>query len=79
MMGAFYSHPGLSDSARRALEELVASGSSEAIGVAEILNTIAENGDEMESDEFLVRSAYEIVRAALKFKRLMASNGKAVR
>jgi hypothetical protein len=43
------------------------SGQSEMLGVADILETIAANGDESETDEFLVACAGEIIGAAAYF------------
>ena len=48
----------------RLLKEMEDSGQSETSGVADILSTIAENGGEMETKEFLVGCAQEIVAAA---------------
>lgn len=57
----------LSPNAEEILRELANSGSSESSGVAEILNTIAEDGDESATDEYLIVCAEEIINAAQAF------------
>lgn len=66
-MGWFDPAEGLSDKAREVLERLANSGSSEAAGVADCLNTIASNGDAQEEDYYLLGCAEEIVEAANAF------------
>lgn len=58
---------GLSDTAARLLKEMFESGDSQLYGVAEILNMIAENGDDMETDGHLLCCAEEIRNAANMF------------
>lgn len=58
---------GLSEKAEATLKEMAESGSSETSGVADILNTIAENGDGMQEDFFLLNCAEEIIEAAKRF------------
>lgn len=55
---------GLSLRARQVLSHLMTTGQSEDHGVAEMLNTIAENGDDMASDAMLRTSAQNIIHAA---------------
>lgn len=50
----------LSAKMQEILEELDSSGSSEAIAVADCLNTIAENGDDQATDEHMLCCAEEI-------------------
>jgi hypothetical protein len=66
-MSWFVPAEGLSDKARQALEDLANSGQSEAAGVADCLNTIAENGDGQEEDNHLLNCADEIIAAARAF------------
>lgn len=66
-MGWFTPADGLSDKAQAALQRLADCGSSEAAGVADTLNTIAENGDGQETDEHLVGCAEEIRDYAVSF------------
>ena len=57
----------LSKKAETLLNEMIASGQSETMGVADILQTIASNGEEMEKDENLIGNAAEIRDAATYF------------
>jgi hypothetical protein len=66
-MGWFNPAEDLSDKAREALQGLADSCSSEAAGVADTLNTIAENGEEQATDEHLVGCAEEIRDYAVSF------------
>lgn len=59
-MGWFNPAPGLSEAAKTVFEELVSACSSEASGVVECLNTIAENGGEQATDAFLRGCAEEM-------------------
>ena len=59
-MSWFIPSDNLSNKARKVLNQLAESGSSEAAGVADILNTIAENDKESAKDAFLVTCAEEI-------------------
>ncbi len=61
----------LSDKTREALKIMAESGSSEAAGVADILNTIAENGGEQTSDEYLIACAEEVKDAVQAFINAM--------
>lgn len=55
-----------------ALRGMEKSGQSEMAGVADILKTIAENGDELETIDHLVDCAFEIVAAAGYFVSAVA-------
>jgi len=57
-MGWYHPAPGLSDKAKAVFKELVSSCSSEAAGVVECLNTIAENGEDQATDAFLADCAF---------------------
>ena len=57
-MGWYHPAPDLSDKAKAVFAELVSSCSSEAAGVVECLNTIAENGGEQATDAFLADCAF---------------------
>lgn len=59
-MGWYTPAPGLSASVQEAFDDLYNSSSSEAHGVLETLNTIAENGQGMGDDDFLVGCAEEM-------------------
>ena len=62
---------GLSDKARKMIEAMLNSGSTEQAAVAECLDNIAYNGDGQETDEFLSGCAQEIsAEAAYAFKHL---------
>lgn len=50
-----------------ALRVLEASGDSQQVGLADILRTIAENGDEQAEPEYLVGCAIEVMKAAAWF------------
>lgn len=52
---------GLSHRTRPVLSYLMTTGQSEDHGIAEMLNTIAENGDDMASDAMLRTSAQNII------------------
>jgi len=54
-------------SSREVLRDLASCGSSEALAVADCLQTIAENGDEQAETSYLVGCAEEIVCYALHF------------
>lgn len=66
-MSNFTAAEGLSEKAARILEEMAESGDSQRSGVADILNTIAENGEGQEEDGFLATCAEEIRAAAQDF------------
>jgi len=66
-MGWFAPAVGLSKKAEEVLREMADSGASEGAGVAEILNTIAENGDGQEADGHLLSCAREIKEWAERF------------
>lgn len=68
-MRAFQTAPGVSPDVAAALDSMAISGSSETIAVAECLNTIAENGDEQATDDFLLGCAEELIEAARGFIR----------
>lgn len=57
----------VSEDIRLVLQDMANSGSSETIGVADILATIASNGDGQEDKEFLITCAQEIKEAADNF------------
>jgi hypothetical protein len=57
----------LSEKAREVFKEMESSCSSEALCIVDCLNTIAENGIESASDEFLVVCSKEIRRWADHF------------
>lgn len=57
----------ISDKAVEILTEFERSGQTETIEVAEILKSIASNGDGQETDEFLLACAEEIRNAADAF------------
>ncbi len=52
------------------------SGSSETRGVADILTTIAENGDDQETDAHLIVCANEIRNAAAFFIKGLKKGGE---
>lgn len=52
--------PDLSTNAQQVLTTLLESGDSQAVGVADCLNTIAENGPDSASDHSLTACAKEI-------------------
>ncbi|MCL4296221.1 MAG: hypothetical protein KJ077_10855 [Anaerolineae bacterium] len=58
---------GVSSLVAAILNEMEDSGSSETMGVADILRTIASNGEGQEADDFLVGCAQEIIEAAQYF------------
>lgn len=66
-MSWFTPAEGLSQKALESLKGLADSGSSEYSGVADTLNTIAENSDEQASDEHLIGCAEQIIEAARGF------------
>jgi hypothetical protein len=66
-MSWFTEAKGLSSKARNSLKSLAESGQSEYAGVADILNTIAQNGREYARDEFLAGCANQIIEAAQGF------------
>ena len=55
---------GLSEKARTMIEQMLNSGDSQQVAVAEALDTIACNGDGQETDEFLAGCAQEIAAEA---------------
>jgi len=59
-MSSIVTYDLLSEKAREALKEMESSCASEALCIVDCLNTIAENGSESASDEFLVARAKEI-------------------
>jgi len=59
-MSWFVPAPAISDAARKLFQRMVDAGSSEGSGVVETLNTIAENGEEQSTDEFLAGCAEEM-------------------
>ena len=67
MSANFQPAAGLSEKAEKILTEFANSGSCESSGVADILNVIAENGDEMSEDATLINAAYEIIGSAHAF------------
>jgi len=58
---------GMSVRARELIDDMIESGSSEAIAVGECLEMIASNGDGQETDEHLIVCARQIVLAAQNF------------
>ena len=66
-MSWFSPAAGLSDEAKTALRSMAESSSSEAAGVADILNTIAENCGGSETNEFLAACAQEVIDWAAHF------------
>lgn len=68
-MGWFSPASGLSNKAEQSLRHLAESGQSEAAGVADILNTIAENSEEQALNEHLVDCSGQIIEAAEGFIR----------
>jgi hypothetical protein len=76
MMSWFTPAPGLSDKARGLLKDMANSGESETSGVAEILNTIASNGEGQEKDEHLLTCAEEIRDAVQAFIVQMGGDGR---
>ena len=59
-MSWFCPAPGLSDKVHNTLQNFVDSCSSEAAAVADCLNTIASNGGDQATDEYLIGCAEEI-------------------
>ena len=57
----------LSAKVAEVIQELGDAGDSQALAVAECLNTIAENGGDQSTDEYLIGCAQEIIAAAQRF------------
>ena len=57
----------ISKRAEKKLDEMMQSGSSETMGVADILQTISENGGMQETNAYLCVCAQEIIDAAQSF------------
>lgn len=57
----------LSKRAKAIIEQLIESGDSQALAVGECLQTIAENGYEQSSNQFLIGCAQEIIAASQRF------------
>lgn len=64
---SFDTSENLSAKAAEELQELGDSGDSQAFAVADCLNTIAENGGDQSTDEYLIGCAQEIITAAQRF------------
>ena len=75
-MGWFNPVENLSEKAEETLETLANAASSEASGVADVLNTIASNSTEQASDEHLICCAGEIRDAAQFFIDALTGNDK---
>lgn len=60
-MSCFNPTEDISKKAKESLETLAESGSSEQFGVADILNTIAGNGEDQVEDKYLIGCAYKIM------------------
>jgi hypothetical protein len=58
------------------LEEMMESCDTQQLAVAECLQTVAENGDDQEEDDFLIGCAEEIRDAAQYVIDTMSKKGK---
>jgi len=66
----------MSKKAAELLSNMIHSGSSEQLGVADILDTISQNGGEMETNAHLIGCAEEIRDTAAYFLREMGGQEK---
>lgn len=75
-MGWFSPATHLSAQASTVLTELATSGSSEDAGVADTLNTIAQNGEDSATDEYILGCAEQMLAAAVQV--IQALRAKAI-
>lgn len=64
---SFHTSENLSAKVAEVIQELGDSGDSQAFAVADCLNTIAENGGDQSTNEYLIGCAQEIITAAQRF------------